>query len=77
LGLAVGFDATTQSKRNWEWKTTGFSLLSATRRRILTPGYRYNLFNAADEKIPLSMVHVNKKPQHLVFSLHSRHLPAK
>jgi hypothetical protein len=34
--------------------------------------FRYNPFTAADEKIPLSMVHVNIKPQHLVFSLHSQ-----
>ena len=38
---------------------------------------RYNLLTAADEKIPLSVVHVNNKPQYLVFSLHSRHLPPK
>jgi hypothetical protein len=31
-------------------------------------GFRYNLFTAADEKIPLSVVHVNNKPQYLVFS---------
>jgi hypothetical protein len=29
---------------------------------------RYNQFTAADEKIPLSMVPVNRKPQHLVLS---------
>ena len=28
---------------------------------------RYSPFTAADEKIPLSMVRVNNKPQHLVF----------
>ena len=28
---------------------------------------RYNPFTAADEKIPLSVVHVNNKPQYLVF----------
>jgi len=32
---------------------------------------RYKLFTAADEKIPLSVVVVKKKPQYLVFSLHS------
>ena len=36
---------------------------------VLTPVFRYNPFTAADEKIPLSMVHVNTKPQYLVFSL--------
>jgi hypothetical protein len=34
----------------------------------------YNLFIAADEKIPLSVVQVNIKPQYLVFGWHSRHL---
>jgi hypothetical protein len=37
-----------------------------------SPVFSYNPFTAADEKIALSMVHVNSKPQHLVFSLHSR-----
>jgi hypothetical protein len=36
---------------------------------VLTPVFRYNPVTAADEKIPLSMVHVNSKPQYLVFSL--------
>jgi hypothetical protein len=31
-------------------------------------GSRYKPFKAADEKIPLSVVHVNNKPQYLVFS---------
>jgi hypothetical protein len=39
--------------------------------------FRYNPITAADEKIPLSVVHVNKKPQYLVFSPHSGHLVAK
>jgi hypothetical protein len=30
----------------------------------------YSHITAADEKIPLSVVDVNKKPQYLVFSLH-------
>jgi hypothetical protein len=38
---------------------------------------RYNLFTAADEKIPLSVVHVNNKPQYLVFSSRLWHLIAK
>jgi hypothetical protein len=38
---------------------------------------RYNLFKAADGKIALSVVDVNLKPLHLVFSLHSRHLFSK
>ena len=36
--------------------------------RVLHAGRSgYSLLTAADEKIPLSMVHVNRKPQHLVF----------
>jgi hypothetical protein len=40
-------------------------------------GTRYNLFTAADEKIPLPVVDVNNKPQYLVFRMQSPHLPAK
>jgi hypothetical protein len=43
----------------------------------LSAGVLYNLFTAADEKIALSVVRVNKKPQYLVFCCHSRHLLAK
>jgi hypothetical protein len=43
----------------------------------LPAGVLYNLFTAADEKIALSVVRVNKKPQYLVFCCHSRHLLAK
>jgi hypothetical protein len=39
---------------------------------LSSTGFVNSPFTAADEKIPLSMVHVNLKPQHLVFSLHSR-----
>jgi hypothetical protein len=39
--------------------------------------FLYNPITAADEKIPLSVVRVNKKPQYLVFCLHSPHPPAK
>jgi len=39
--------------------------------------FRYNTITAADEKIPLSMVRVNKKPQYLVFCLRFPHLSAK
>jgi len=39
--------------------------------------FRYNPITTADEKIPLSVVHVNKKPQYLVFRAHSGHLFAK
>jgi len=31
------------------------------------PEIHYSPLTAADEKIPLSMVHVNNKPQYLVF----------
>lgn len=37
----------------------------------------YSCFTAADEKIPLSVVQVNNKPQYLVFCWRSRHLPLK
>jgi hypothetical protein len=38
---------------------------------------RYSPFTAADEKIPLSLGPVNRKPQHLVFLGHLRHLMSK
>jgi hypothetical protein len=50
---------------------------SATRRGLFTSTLGYSLITAADEKIPLSVGHVNKKPQYLVFPLHSGHLVAK
>jgi hypothetical protein len=37
----------------------------------------YSLFTAADEKITLSVVQVNNKPQHLVFCLHFVHSGSK
>jgi hypothetical protein len=40
-------------------------------------GLRYSLFTAADEKIPLSVVRVNTKPQYLVFGVHLLHTPPK
>ena len=40
-------------------------------------GTLYSPFIAADEKVLLSVVRVNKKPQHLVFCLHSQHLLSK
>jgi hypothetical protein len=46
-------------------------------RGVLTPVFRYNPFTAADEKIPLSVVHVNTKPQYLVFSSHLPHPVSK
>ena len=44
---------------------------------VLTPENRNNPVTAADEKIPLSMVHVNPKPQYLVFSLSLPHPDSK
>jgi hypothetical protein len=41
------------------------------------PVLRYSPFKAADEKIPLSMVRVNNKPQHLVFCWYFAHLLSK
>jgi len=45
--------------------------------RSLCAGSLNSPFTAADEKIPLSVVRVNKKPQHLVFSCHFAHLLSK
>lgn len=39
----------------------------------LSTALRYNPCTAAVEKIPLSVVQVNNKPQYLVFCSHSRH----
>jgi hypothetical protein len=40
-------------------------------------GLRYSLFTAADEKIALSVVRVNTKPQYLVFDVHFLHQASK
>jgi hypothetical protein len=64
---------------NQDRETGGFEKIAALRKISLstaspacsTAGFRYNPFTAADEKITLSVVHVNSKPQYLVFSLHS------
>src|SRR5665213_2763105 len=60
-----------------DFECTVNSRLSAASLRVVASKYRYNLFTAADEKIPLSVVRVNKKPLYLVFSLHFPHQPAK
>jgi hypothetical protein len=79
------------SKRNAAWRLAGESLTKNGKRgRAITANsllgvadggysrlFRYSSITAADEKIPLSVVHVNKKPQYLVFSGHSGHLVAK
>jgi hypothetical protein len=41
------------------------------------PAIIYSPITAADEKIPLSMVRVNSKPQYLVFCLRFMHPPSK
>jgi len=42
---------------------TAAFFFSATSRLLFCSGPRYSLFTVADEKIALSVVHVNKKPQ--------------
>jgi hypothetical protein len=66
-----------KARRNWVGKTTGILVCQRLTGGSSRLGFHYNLFNAADEKIPLSVGHVNKKPQHLVFCLYSPHLPSK
>src|ERR1035437_4216742 len=58
-------------------KSTASSLLSAAILWNDHTGVRTKPFRAADEKIPLSVVLVKKKPQYLVFCYHSGHLLAK
>jgi hypothetical protein len=58
-------------------KSTASSLLSAAFLWNDHTGVRTKPFRAADEKIPLSVVLVKKKPQYLVFCYHSGHLLAK
>jgi hypothetical protein len=50
---------------------------STPARRHITSRFHYSLFTAADEKIPLSVVRVNTKPQYLVFGVHFLHTPSK
>lgn len=62
------------------WQRTGNGAKRDIRRKILGPqriglgasplGFLYCPFTTVDEKIPLSVVQVNSKPQHLVFSSH-------
>ena len=58
-------------------KSTASSLLSAAFLWNDHTGVRSKPFRAADEKIPLSVVLVKKKPQYLVFCYQSEHLLAK
>jgi hypothetical protein len=52
--------------------TANFIVLAALRRRFHA-GNHYNPLTAADDKVTLSVVLVNKKPQYLVFCYHSAH----
>src|SRR5208283_2950663 len=56
--------------------TASFTIVAAPRRSI-APVFLYSPLTAADEKIPLSVVRVNNKPQHLVFWSHFGHLLSK
>jgi hypothetical protein len=53
------------------------SLLTADCQEAHGARNRYNPLTAADEKITLSVGHVNNKPQYLVFSLQLWHLLRK
>jgi hypothetical protein len=66
----------TKNAKRGDGKYRGF-LLFGDLPAALDSGLGYNLFTVADEKIPLSVVHVNNKPQYLVFSLRSLHPLAK
>jgi hypothetical protein len=52
--------------------TANLIVLAALRRRFHA-GKHYNPLTAADDKVTLSVVLVNKKPQYLVFCYHSAH----
>jgi hypothetical protein len=58
-------------------ESTASSLRSAAFLWNDHTGVRTKPFRAADEKIPLSVVLVNKKPQYLVFCLQSEHQVTK
>jgi hypothetical protein len=65
------------------WPEAGKEHLNSGLARF-TPAFDYNPMTAADEKVPLSVGHVNKKPLHLVFHAHfayplskHRHLPVE
>jgi hypothetical protein len=66
-----------QPKGNGDMKTPRILVFFSGHWRTVTPGLRYSLFKAADEKIPLSVGHVNNKPQHIVFCCHFPHPPSK
>jgi hypothetical protein len=58
-------------------RNTVASAVSTPARRRITPGFRYSLFTAAVEKIALSVVRVNTKPQYLVFDVQIPHPASK
>jgi hypothetical protein len=57
-------------------QAASFRIIAAC-RRSKAPVFLYSPLTAADEKIPLSVVRVNNKPQHLVFCWHFAHLLSK
>jgi len=57
-------------------QAASFRIIAAP-RRSRAPVFLYSPLTAADEKIPLSVVRVNNKPQHLVFCWHFAHLLSK
>jgi hypothetical protein len=63
-GRVKGESLTKNGKRGG--RKNANSLVSATSRRLFAPVH-YNSLTAADEKVPLSVVQVNNKPQYLVF----------
>ena len=63
--------SSTNGKRGQE-STAKYSVISGSPAGIHAE-IHYNPFTAADEKVPLSVVLVNKKPQHLVFCLFLGH----
>ena len=58
-------------------KAASFSTQRDSPAPSLSGVFHYSLFRAADEKIPLSVVRVNNKPQHLVFCWCFAHLLPK
>jgi ACR3 family arsenite efflux pump ArsB len=57
-------------------QAASFRIIAAPRRSI-APVFLYSPLTAADEKIPLSVVRVNNKPQHIVFCWYFAHLLSK
>jgi hypothetical protein len=58
-------------------ESTAISLFSAAFQWSFHTRDRYIPIKAADEKVPLSVVYVNKKPQHIVFCLRLGHQTSK